>query len=80
VIVLASFIFSILFSGDVIHNGMDSDEDNYRLFFYCPTRDNQVSWSLKQAQMKKSMRSQILPPLRDYMVRAADFTTKHTKN
>jgi hypothetical protein len=53
VIVLASFIFSILFSGDVIHNGMDSDEDNYRLFFYCPTRDNQVSWSLKQAQMKK---------------------------
>ena len=37
-IVLVSFMFSILFSGDVIHNGMDSDEENYRLFFYCPIR------------------------------------------
>ncbi len=52
-IVLVSFIFSTLFSGDVIHNGMDSDEDNYRMFFYCPTRDNQVSWSYKQAGVKK---------------------------
>jgi hypothetical protein len=54
VIVLVSFMFSILFSGDVIHNGLDSDEDNYRLFFYCPTRDNQVSWSYKQAGVKKN--------------------------
>jgi hypothetical protein len=30
---------------------MDSDEDNYRLFFYCPTRDNQISWSCKQAKV-----------------------------
>ena len=50
---LVSFMFSILFSGDVIHNGMDSDEDNYRMFFYCPTRDNQVSWSYKQARVDK---------------------------
>ncbi len=52
-IVLVSFMFSILFSGDVIHNGMDSDEENYRLFFYCPTRDNQVSWSYRQSSVKK---------------------------
>jgi hypothetical protein len=53
VIDLVSFMFSILFSGDVIHNGMDSDEDNYRMFFYCQTRDNQVSWSYKQAGVNK---------------------------
>jgi hypothetical protein len=43
-------VFNI-FAGEVIHNGMDSDEHNYRLFFYCPTRDNQVSWSYKQAKV-----------------------------
>jgi hypothetical protein len=45
-----------IFSGEVIHNGMDSDEDNYRLFFYCPTRDNQVSWSCKQAKVNQKLK------------------------
>ena len=47
-------VFNI-FWGEVIHNGMDSDEENYRLFFYCPTRENQVSWSFIQAQVKTSL-------------------------
>jgi hypothetical protein len=39
---------------------MDSDDENYRLFFYCPTRENQVSWCAKQAKVKNEVKDENL--------------------
>lgn len=71
-------VFNIV-SGDIIHNGMDSDEENFRLFFYCPTRENQVSWSSKQAKVKRNLEITDARTIKE-LNGLCSFTTKHTKN
>jgi hypothetical protein len=74
-------VFNI-FAGQVVHNGMDSDENNYRLFFYCPTRDNQVSWSYKQAQVKssKEIKDSARKKELDGAFKSIFATSEHIKN